>query len=278
MTESEITDVQEVSSRATPKVRRKDESMSDVSRLLSIISGVALVATLIALIFFLNSDLPERIIQTKRAKAVNTVLDTRVDDSNHALNSTADFQIDIVPNDDGGRALVVRKLAEMDEQSFQALIDAIVDTAGLNVRSSDEQRVAQLTDALSTGDVSPAEVASLVESMSDDAFDELLTLIAETNRGDRTSRLKLTLADAYAEAERLYPGQIDGSKRLSRINELNEVDFKYYVAEYGDTLLALSQAFDVPLGQLVELNGIHDADVIPAGMIILFPQEVGTHN
>ncbi|PAF27296.1 hypothetical protein CHH61_03985 [Shouchella clausii] len=82
-----------------------------------------------------------------------------------------------------------------------------------------------------------------------------------------------TIEDAYAKAEQLYPGQIDGSKRLKLVNDLNAIDYMYYVAEEGDTLIKLSRSFGVPLGQLVELNGIHDADVLPAGMILLFPLE-----
>lgn len=89
----------------------------------------------------------------------------------------------------------------------------------------------------------------------------------------KTTSSNQALSDAYAQAEKDYPGQISASKRLQLINELNAKDYTYYVAEDGDTLLALSAAFNVPLGQLVEINGIHDADVIPAGMIILFPSE-----
>lgn len=90
------------------------------------------------------------------------------------------------------------------------------------------------------------------------------------NPKDRTST---SIEDAYEKAEALYPDKIDKSKRLKLIADLNATEYMYYVAEEGDTLIKLSRAFRVPLGQLVELNGIHDADKIKAGAIILFPSD-----
>lgn len=97
-------------------------------------------------------------------------------------------------------------------------------------------------------------------------------VISETKEGEKGSRQQ-TLEQAYLKAEKKFGSRIDASKRLKLVDELNAVDYKYYVAEKGDTLLYLSQAFGVPLGQLMELNGIGDADKINAGMILLFPLE-----
>lgn len=97
-------------------------------------------------------------------------------------------------------------------------------------------------------------------------------VISETKSGEKGSR-EQTLEQAYLKAEQKFGTRIDASKRLTLVDELNAVGYKYYVAEKGDTLLYLSQAFGVPLGQLMELNGIGDADKINAGMILLFPLE-----
>lgn len=110
---------------------------------------------------------------------------------------------------------------------------------------------------------------------------EFLTLVASVDRvieevpegSKQTGARTKSLQEAYLAAEKQFAGQIDGSKRLKLVDDINAIDYTYYVAEKGDTLLYLSQSFGVPLGQLIELNGIGDADKIRAGMILLFPRD-----
>lgn len=110
---------------------------------------------------------------------------------------------------------------------------------------------------------------------------EFLTLVASVDRvieevpegSKQTGARTKSLQEAYLEAEKQFAGQIDGSKRLKLVDDINAIDYTYYVAEKGDTLLYLSQSFGVPLGQLIELNGIGDADKIRAGMVLLFPRD-----
>lgn len=146
------------------------------------------------------------------------------------------------------------------------------------------------TDNLEEPDVMPeaTEPVPLAEQLDEMSTDEVIAL-AETletvikNNPERFERSAedvgavekggMTLAEAYAEAERRYPDKVDASKRLKLVSDLGSGAYWYYVAEQGDTLIGLSEAFNVPLGQLVELNGMRDADRLPAGMIILLPDE-----
>ncbi|MCR6108587.1 LysM peptidoglycan-binding domain-containing protein [Salipaludibacillus agaradhaerens] len=138
---------------------------------------------------------------------------------------------------------------------------------------------------LSDPDRGEEDIVTHLIDMSDEEFDDFINTLIEASRPERSSDISakdesfhMTLEDAYTEAEKLYPGQIDGSKRLKLVEDLNATGYMYYVAEEGDTLIELSRAFSTPLGQLIELNGIHDADVIPAGMILLFPSDTPQPN
>lgn len=46
----------------------------------------------------------------------------------------------------------------------------------------------------------------------------------------------------------------------------------YYIVEHGDMLGSLSLYFDVPMGQLVEMNHIENADLIYVGQRLWFPR------
>lgn len=142
--------------------------------------------------------------------------------------------------------------------------------------SSGEKEPLDLRDA--TIQIAPGAVVdkdTLTKHLSEMKPEAFLALVASVDRviSETDSGEKGSLEKAYLKAEKKFGSRIDASKRLTLVDELNAVDYKYYVAEKGDTLLYLSQAFGVPLGQLMELNGIGDADKINAGMILLFPLE-----
>lgn len=148
-----------------------------------------------------------------------------------------------------------------------------------------DEPVAPETDVADTDDVTSESLAEQLDSMSSDevlALADTLEAVIKKNpeRFERSAsevgaltQDGMTLAEAYAEAERRYPDKVDASKRLKLVADLGSGAYWYYVAEQGDTLIGLSEAFNVPLGQLVELNGMRDADRLPAGMIILLPDE-----
>lgn len=120
-------------------------------------------------------------------------------------------------------------------------------------------------------------LAATLTSLPADDASRLVSGVATSPKGGKgvrtQERTSTSIEDAYEKAEALYPDKIDKSKRLKLIADLNATEYMYYVAEEGDTLIKLSRAFHVPLGQLVELNGIHNADKIKAGAIILFPSD-----
>lgn len=134
--------------------------------------------------------------------------------------------------------------------------------------------------------VDPSTLAEQVDEMTADEVVELAATLERVIRDnpDRFERSAtdvgaiekgaFSLADAYAEAERRFPGDVNAAKRLKLVSDLGSGAYWYYVAERGDTLIALSRSFGVSLGQLVELNGIRDADKLPAGMVILLPDGV----
>lgn len=220
------------------------------------VSSVAVAAIMgITMTYFFSSDIPEKILATKIAWAStvdgpqHNVADDNDSDGMECTednvfvddHDVGDFTITSVPgfitHVSGDE--ILNYLKEADDDVYEAFLVALHNASGSR------------------------ELGDLLNS------DEYQRHMAEAVE-DGVARGK-TLEEAYREAEALYPGEISADQRLSLIDELNAQDYMYYVAERGDTLIKLSMEFDVPLGQLVAINGIHDADMIPAGMIILFP-------
>ncbi|MGX1195818.1 LysM peptidoglycan-binding domain-containing protein [Metabacillus sp. SLBN-84] len=235
-------------------IEEQVESLSN--RMLAICCMAAAVGSLLFLAFFFSSDMRGNIIAAKAAsiraeRTADVSVKQEVPDLAAALRD---------PN--MSREDALRSLKQMSDAEFKLFVEKIT---GKN-------------SSLESAPEAPAkvDVVDQIKSMDEaefDAFIDALSQAAGQQAKEKKTSLRMTLEEAYAEAERLYPGQIDGSKRLKLIEDLNSKDFMYYVAEEGDTLIQLSRTFGVPLGQLVELNGIHDADRIPAGMILLFPSD-----
>ena len=183
-----------------------------------------------------------------------------------------------LPTSDFSKKDMIDYLNKLSEQDAERLFETIQE----NKRSSTSVKSSQLpASSLYEGIVSSRidtkeRALSELQGMSDQDVQTFLQHIVASNKESfitAANPLQKTLDDAYNEAERRYPGQVHASKRLKLIADRNVASYLYYVAEPGDTLLTLSRSFKTPLGQLVELNGISDADIIRAGEVLLFPSD-----
>lgn len=236
------------------------------------ISIGAVVVTVSCLGLFFLSDIPDKVVAAQAAKS-ELVANTNAEDISHRTESD-------VTDDD---------LKDEDENS----------NPNVTVNGGDSYIIATLPGVIQN--ISQDELLDQLESMSDEEYDTFIQSVSELLKSDDPEAVirqmdpdvrvyfgnagnanesvadesaEGSVVDAYEAAEDIFGDRsIDASKRLKLIEELNAVDYKYYIAEDGDTLLELSKAFDIGLGQLVELNGIHDADEIPAGMIVVLPSE-----
>lgn len=263
-----------------------EEQMENLNyRALMIFSTVGAACAILGLLFFFNSDVGSKIITAKTTPVVaaqsSTPNQPGVLGASEGSGSTD--LVAVLNDPEVSREVLVAHLTHMSDEEFQRFIDTVtIQTAGTNVSGANDALIELLQD-----ERSKSAIITYLNELDKAEFDALIRAILtavgadseqETdsmflNTEDPQETLQKTLEDAYAEAVRMYPGQIDGSKRLKLIDDLNATSYMYYVAEEGDTLIKLSHAFHVPLGQLVELNGIHDADVIPAGMVLLFPSD-----
>lgn len=240
----------------------------------TILSGIAIGGTLLGMGWFFLGDIPGKIVSTNQAVLSETVEADERDDN--------PYDYDIAVEDDSDAGVERNITIEQGDQYIMATLPGLI------------------------GSISQEELMTYIDDMSDEEYDKFISSVsallqsddpekalseldpeikvyltgeAETSDGDSSDKTASkvkdgTVVDAYEAAEVIFGDAIDGSKRVKLIEELNAVDYQYYVAEDGDTLLELSKAFDVGLGQLVELNGIHDADELPAGHIIILPSEV----
>ena len=246
----------------------------------TILSGIAIGGTLLGMGWFFLGDIPGKIVSTNQAVLSETVeADERDGDP---------YDYDIAAEDDSDAGGERNITIEQGDQYIMATLPGLI------------------------GSISQEELMTYIDDMSDEEYDKFISSVSallqsddpekalseldpeikvyltgesessdggetsdEASSDKTTSKVKDgTVVDAYEAAEVIFGDAIGGSKRVKLIEELNAVDYQYYVAEDGDTLLELSKAFDVGLGQLVELNGIHDADELPAGHIIILPSEV----
>lgn len=256
-------------------------------------SKVASVTAIVGVISFLGvfflTDMSDRLalsqqtVQAEQVERVETV-------------GSSDFYITVLSGDKTSKENVVRYLESLSDSDFKLLKTALSGKLGefdAQHENLDRGGVAiAFVEQLDNGMfVTKNDMINYLNGMTNAEFDALLTYVAAEFNINHTSTsdvnntpvakcdeshhrdLKCSLEEAYAEAEARYPGKINASKRLKLIADLNAGDYLYYVVESGDTLIKLSEAFNVPLGQIAEINGIHDADVIAAGEILLFPSD-----
>lgn len=223
------------------------------SNALKMLSIGAITAVSVCLLVFFTSDTPHNIVAARQAPPPVTQT-VSGQSSDVAVASESELSLELIPGLSGVELTVdkdelVTHLVEMDDEAFTEL-------------------VGRITKATTNTEI-PADKAVEGESTA---------VASDTAPETAENTAAKSLEEAYAEAEALFPGKIDASKRIQLINELNAVDYAYYVAEQGDTLIGLSQAFGLHLGQLVEINGIHDADILSAGEIILLPSAEDVSN
>lgn len=253
--------------------------------------------------YFFMSDAPDKIqaaIESKQVQANADPIDYAYEDPEDETTEDAQtFNITVLPESGVSKDDVIDYIAALDSDEFEQLIEALSSPTTTPANDAElSSDVREIYIAISNGEISDSDgLVDQLKVLSEEDFNALVVAgmraispedvqaikdalggsvsdgDVESDDGQSFGDLNETLANAYIEAEARYPGQIDGSKRLKLVEDINASKYLYYVAEDGDTLLELSQSFEVPLGQLVEINGIQDADKIPAGMIILFPED-----
>jgi len=115
-------------------------------------------------------------------------------------------------------------------------------------------------------DATDADIVTYIRKFTDD----LDYVFKEGVDGDIIATI--TLEDGSEQDVKVYAGQVDGSYRLRFVADIETSEYYYYVVERGDMLYSLSQAFEVPMGQLMELNDIADANKIYVGQVIQLPK------
>jgi LysM repeat protein len=248
------------------------EEQADIfgRRILSACCMAAAVGSLLLLAFFFSSDVSGNIMT---AKATHVYAKTPKVASAEG-NRVSDLD-SVLSDPDTSREDVAALLNRMSDEDFRAYVERISERAEAGTAETATTGIEGLHESLTKGGLtSKSDILAHLNQMNETEFTVLMKAVTAIIQQDSSEiPLKTALDEAYTKAEAVYPGQIDGSKRLKLIDDLNATDYLYYVAEEGDTLIKLSRSLHVPLGQLVELNGIHDADVIPAGMILLFPSD-----
>lgn len=211
---------------------------SDGIRNANIASVVTIACAALFFILFFSMDVPGKILSANVSQPLAAATPVSSNEQPDTDNSITSPHTVVLPDGDMTKDELLTYLGDMSDDDVQMVLEAIQTQGAVNNESP----------------VAGAESGSAKATPSTDPAAAL---------------------DASIEVERQSPIKIDGSKRLRLVQDLNTTDYNYmyYVAEDGDTMLALSKAFGVSLGQLLELNGLHDADVIRAGEILLFPED-----
>ncbi|MEW4425957.1 LysM domain-containing protein [Paenibacillus pabuli] len=222
---------------------------SSGTRHANIVSVVTIACVGLFFVLFFTTDLPGKILSASAAQPATAV-----------TSVSGDSQLDPEAETTSSPRIVVISGANMTKEDLLTYVGDLPDDEVEMILRTFQKRSEDVTDNQIAGSPSSATEgsASAIASPSVDP----VTSSASANPSP---------VDAAFEAEHKSASQINGSKRLKLIQDLNSADYLYYVAEDGDTLLDLSKAFGVSLGQLVEVNTLNDADVIRAGQILLFP-------
>ncbi|MCL6663486.1 LysM peptidoglycan-binding domain-containing protein [Paenibacillus amylolyticus] len=218
----------------------------------NIASIVTIASVTLFFVLFFTLDLPGKILSAKVSQPVTAVSSVSSNDQLDTEHSPSSPHIVVLPGSDVTKDDLLSYLADMPDDDVQTLLETIQAQKNGKINSSDAGK------SSSENEVTSGTVSSSVSVPP--------SVDPDTSLG--TAQVATDI-----ETKRLFSVQVDGSKRLRLVQDLNASDYLYYVAEDGDTLLALSNAFGVSLGQLLELNALHDADVIRAGQILIFPGE-----
>lgn len=246
--------------------------------------GSSIVASVAGLGFFFMSDIPENIQSyalSKNQPPVITSAPTSKDiHATVTLDEPSTERVEkaftrLLKQKNVTKEDVVAYLNGLPNDEFERVQKYVSERVDIyRVRAYDDVS-SYLIQLVSGGLSSREDVLKGLDAIDDAVFKDALILYQKGGTKKavhvKTKKTSTTLEEAYREAERRYPGQVDGSKRLHLIKERNEGSYYYYVVEPRDTLLELSHTFDVPLGQLLDVNGIQNADMIHSGMILLLP-------
>lgn len=252
------------------------------------VGASSLVAAALGLGFFFMSDIPEHIktyaVSKQQAPAVEPLHVTSKDiDQSVTLERPSTEQIEqafvrLLEQKNVTKSDIVTFLDGLSPAEFKQVHRYAVDHVDIyRVRAYDDVS-SYLIQVVSGGLSTKEDIVKALQRLDESTVHDAIRMYQKGKSPKRAKKATLTtLEEAYQEAERRYPNQVDGDKRLRLIADRNASSYYYYVVEPRDTLLELSQDFDVPLGQLLSINGIEDADVIHAGMILLLPSDTPRH-
>ncbi|MGC6586145.1 LysM peptidoglycan-binding domain-containing protein [Paenibacillus sp. Dod16] len=204
-------------------------------------SNIAAFATIasVALFFvlFFSMDVPGKIIKASSPRPVDSASFAPNNERSDVENSMSSPNVFVLQGANMTKEDLLNHLGELSNDDVELILENIqTQQPGTKQHQSEAPTSGTAADSLSSSNAKPGSAL-----------------------------------DAAVEEKSTFSGQLKGSKRLRLVQDLDSKEYKYYVAEDGDTLLLLSKAFGVSLGQLLELNELHDADVIRAGEILLFP-------
>lgn len=97
--------------------------------------------------------------------------------------------------------------------------------------------------------------------------DTLSQIAAEYN----TSYEYLAKINDITNPNLIYTGQILEVPNNLKTTDISDTSHKLYIVQWGDTLTAISQEFNVSIESIVELNNISNPNLIYAGQILRIP-------
>ncbi|MBD7970387.1 LysM peptidoglycan-binding domain-containing protein [Paenibacillus gallinarum] len=276
------------------KVFKETKFQNDIystgTRSVTIASVVTIAGAALFFVLFFSMDVPSKIVNASASQqlaAASSV--TTSNEQADTENSISSPRIIVLPSVDMPKDEFMTYLRDMSEDDVKIVLEAI-QTQGVSknegpvVGSSSSMNGVTLYEEILSGDVvMKTDIMDRLERLDSKEFTSFMLSIT-SGEGSSTSTPGVdmvtssddevaTTLDGNISSEDKLTSQVDGSKRLKLVQDLDTKDYNYYVVEYGDTLYALSKSFDVSLGQIVELNGIQDADMIRVGEILLFPRD-----
>ncbi|MGN7308889.1 LysM peptidoglycan-binding domain-containing protein, partial [Bacillus subtilis] len=212
----------------------------------NIVAGVTIAFVGLFFVLFFATDLPGKILSASAAQQTTAVTSVSTDQHpDTEEDTTTSPHIVVIPG------------ANMTKEDLLTYVGDLPDDEAEIILKSIQSRPEEVKD----NQVAGAGPSSATEGSSSVTASPSVDPVASSS----------SEIDSAIEADNKSLSHVNGSKRLKLVQDLNSTDQLYYVAEVGDTMLALSKAFGVSLGQLLELNGLDDVDVIRAGQILLFP-------
>lgn len=212
----------------------------------NIVAGVTIAFVGLFFVLFFATDLPGKILSASAAQQTTAVTSVSSDPQpDTEVDTTSSSRIVVIPG------------ANMTKEDLLSYVGDLPDDEAEIILNSIQSRPKEVKDNQAAGSGPSSATEGSTSATTSSSVDPVASISSAV--------------DSAVEAESKSTSHVNRSKRLKLVQDLNSTDHLYYVAEDGDTMLALSKAFGVSLGQLLELNGLDDVDVIRAGQILLFP-------